>query len=74
MQLNSVDALQRSLKPSAAAKILGVSVDRVYQFCKEGRFEAIKIGATWYIDPDTLQEFAKISRSSGNPNFGKSRK
>ncbi|TWT38686.1 Helix-turn-helix domain protein [Blastopirellula retiformator] len=73
MQLDTVESLQRSLKPSQAAKLARVSVDRIYQFCKEEpqRFHAVKVGSTWYIDPDTFKEFAAQERQAGNPNFKK---
>jgi len=47
-----------------AAEILEVSVERVEQFCREGRLGQ-KVGNRWLIHPEDLKRFAKIPRPTG---------
>ena len=49
-----------------AAKYLGVSHQRVRQFCGQGRL-GIKVGSRWIITKADLERFAEIPRPSGIP-------
>lgn len=54
------------MTPEQAAKELGVSADRVRQFCKEGRIGQ-KVGGRWVIPADEVKMFQKIPRGTGRP-------
>lgn len=49
-----------------AAPYLGVSAERVRQFCRERRLGQ-RIGDRWVIPMDELQQFSKIPRETGRP-------
>ena len=49
-----------------AAKKVGVSTVRMYQFCQEGRIGQ-KFGEVWMITQDEIEEFLKIKRKPGRP-------
>ncbi|HUT88840.1 MAG TPA: helix-turn-helix domain-containing protein [Thermoguttaceae bacterium] len=49
-----------------AAVMLGVSRQRVQQFCEEGRLGQ-KVGSQWVIPSDELEQFSKIPRPNGKP-------
>jgi excisionase family DNA binding protein len=50
---------------TTAAEILGVSSARVLIFIRDGRLPAEKVGRTWIISPDDLEEFRKKPRPQG---------
>jgi excisionase family DNA binding protein len=50
-----------------AAAILGVTPERVMQFCRDGRLEARKLGRDWAVDLQSLRQFAKEPREGGRP-------
>lgn len=66
-----IEELEKMKSPSQAAGLLRVTETRVYQLLDQKRLKAIKLGRQWYIDPDSLQEFASKDRQAGNPNFKK---
>jgi excisionase family DNA binding protein len=49
-----------------AAVYLGLSEQRVRQFCGQGRF-GTKVGNQWIIDKADLERFAQLPRPSGRP-------
>lgn len=49
-----------------AAKILGVSEERVRKLCQAGRLGE-KIAGVWIIREDELREYLKIRRGPGRP-------
>lgn len=53
MPLTNTDKL---LRPSQAAKIIGVSKRRVIQFCNEGRI-GFRIGSQFFIHTDDAKKF-----------------
>jgi len=55
------------LDVSSAADRLGLSADRVYQFCRSGRLPARRFGRQWLIESADLAEFARIPREIGRP-------
>jgi len=48
------------------AEALGVSSERVGQFCREGRLGQ-KVGGQWVIPKDELEQFRTIPRKRGRP-------
>ena len=52
-----------------AAGELGVSPERVGQFCREGRLGQ-KVGERWVIPRDELEQFRRIPRRRGRPKNG----
>ncbi len=61
------------LSVKQAAKELGVSGNRVREFCQEGRLGE-KVGRQWIITRDELDKFKKIPRKRGAPKRKKSDK
>lgn len=59
------------LNVTQAAEVLGVSSERVGQFCREGRLGQ-KVGDRWVIPRDELLQFARIPRRRGRPVASKS--
>jgi hypothetical protein len=60
-------ALDMICTPAEAAAILGVTEERVLQFCREGRFQARKMGRDWVILTASLLAFSKQKRPGGRP-------
>ena len=54
-----------------AADFLGITTERVRQFCREGRLGQ-QVGDRWVIPEDELKQFAKIPRPNGRPKGPKS--
>ncbi len=56
---------------------LGITASLVTRYCREGRFDkskavgAISLGKQWVVMHWAIEEFEKIPRERGNPNFGK---
>jgi excisionase family DNA binding protein len=59
------------LNVTQAAELLGLSAERVGQFCREGRIGQ-KVGERWVIPRDELEQFRKIPRQTGRPAASKS--
>lgn len=51
--------------PAEAAAILGLTEERVLQFCREGRLKARKMGRDWVILTASLAVFSKQKRPTG---------
>jgi hypothetical protein len=47
------------------ARLVGVTVQRVKQFCQQGRISAKKIGRDWVISRAAALQFAAIDRPTG---------
>ena len=54
------------LTAAGAAVRLGITEERMRQFCAEGRIGA-KLGGRWVITTDELRQFKKIPRRTGRP-------
>lgn len=60
-----------------ASERLGISPSLVTRYCREGRFNngkavgAISLGKQWVVMQWSVEEFEKIPRERGNPNFGR---
>lgn len=52
-----------------AAEILGVSTRRARELARAGRIEARKFARDWLFDRASVKEFAKLPRTSGNPDW-----
>lgn len=50
-----------------AAVQLGISPDRVRQFCREGRLGQ-RLGDRWVIPVDEVKQFSQIPRKTGRPS------
>lgn len=50
-----------------AAKILGVSKQRVWQFVEEGRLRSVEVNGVRFVGEKSLIEFCKMERKSGRP-------
>lgn len=61
------------LSATQAAKILSISPSRVAMLIRAGKLKAEKLGNTWMIHKDDLEEFAKVPRPQGWKK-GRSRK
>jgi excisionase family DNA binding protein len=57
----------RYFTTTEAAAILNVDPSRVRLLCKLGRIETIKIGNTYGIAEDVLEQFAARQRRPGRP-------
>ncbi len=57
----------RYCSTTEAAAVLKVDPSRVRMLCKLGRIETIKVGNTYGIAEDVLDEFAARQRRPGRP-------
>ena len=57
----------RYYSTTEAAAILNVDPSRVRMLCKLGRIETIKVGNTYGIAEDVLEQFAAQERRPGRP-------
>jgi len=57
----------RFFSTTEAAAVLNVDPSRVRMLCKLGRIETIKVGNTYGIAEDVLEEFATQERRPGRP-------
>lgn len=63
---------ERWMSVPEAANYLGLSEGRVRQLLLAGRIKAMKLNErAWAISKTALDEFKKLDRPVGNPNFGK---
>ena len=53
--------------PHVAAKLLGVSRQRVNELLNDGRMETVEVGGARFILEDSLVEFCKLERKEGRP-------
>jgi excisionase family DNA binding protein len=60
-------ALDLICTPDEAAKQLGLTPERVLQFCRAGRLQARKMGRDWVILSASVRMFAKSPRPEGRP-------
>lgn len=58
--------MDSNLTVADAAKILGVSAPRVYQFCNDGKLGR-KVDGAWVFSESELREFAAKPRRNGRP-------
>jgi len=59
--------MSRLITTVEAAKQLSLSRFRIWQFIKQGRLKATRIGTLWLIDEKELERFARQPRPSGRP-------
>jgi excisionase family DNA binding protein len=52
-----------------AAKILGLSVNSVYQYLSDGVIKGIKFGPARMISQQACEEFERNRKPRGNPNL-----
>lgn len=50
-----------------AARVLGVSVQRVHQFIDGGSLEVVRCGRSLMVTEKSLLDFAKVERKNGRP-------
>jgi excisionase family DNA binding protein len=64
---------KRWMSVGEAAEYLGLSEGRIRQLLLAERIEAMKLNErAWAIPKTALDDFKKLDRPAGNPNFGKS--
>lgn len=61
-----MDGEQALLSVSDAAKRLSRSTEQVRRYLREGRLAGRRIGGQWFIERDTLDQFASASRQQRN--------
>lgn len=54
-----------------AADMLAIDQSLVARYCRQGRLDALRISRTWLIRRASLEEFSRLPRERGNPNFKK---
>lgn len=59
--------IKGNLTVREAAEVLGVSIDRVYQFARDGRLKGARIGRMILFPERQVRQFAKIERRPGRP-------
>lgn len=52
------------LTPEQVADILQIHVLTVYNYIRKGKFEAVRLGRTYRIDPEDLAEFVQAHKSN----------
>ena len=67
----SAVALGNLVTVSEAAERLQIDEALVKKYIYQGRMRAEKKSRIWLIDAESLEKFASIPRSAGNPNFSK---
>lgn len=58
--MNSTNKL---LTPEQVADILQIHVLTVYNYIRKGKFEAVRLGRTYRIDPEDLEYFVQANKS-----------
>jgi|WetSurMetagenome_2_1015567.scaffolds.fasta_scaffold00638_7 excisionase family DNA binding protein len=51
------------LTPEQVADILQIHVLTVYNYIRKGKFEAVRLGRTYRIDPEDLERFVQSNKS-----------
>jgi len=66
--MNSTNKL---LTPEQVAEILQVHVLTVYSYIRRGKFDAIRLGRSYRIDPDDLEIFVQSNKfnNGGKPDI-----
>jgi hypothetical protein len=66
--------LDKVISVRVAAERLQIDEALVKRYCQTGRLRATKLPGTrpWIIDAASVEEFAKMPRPVGNPNFSRS--
>ena len=54
--------LSHWLSTTEAAEIMDLDVRTVSEYCGYGKFNAMKIGGRWYVDPASARSFQKSRR------------
>lgn len=57
--------LDHILSTDEAARLLGVSMERVAQFGREGRIRGKKLSREWVWDKASVEQFARVARPPG---------
>jgi hypothetical protein len=66
--LRQVSAEKGQLLPMAfAAKLAGVSRQRIYDLCEAGRLESVQINGHPFVTENSLVEWVKTERKAGRP-------
>lgn len=55
------------MSAAAAAKALGISLERVRQLIRDGRLDARQVSGRWLVDPDSVDQLAHEQRCAGRP-------
>lgn len=72
-----VQPVRDYLTVKEASERLEITPSLVTRYCREGRFDkgkvigAISLGKQWVVMLWAIEEFEKIPRERGNPNFGR---
>jgi excisionase family DNA binding protein len=61
-----MNSTSRLLTPDQVAEILQVHVLTVYSYIKKGKFDAVRLGRSYRIAPDDLDNFIKSNKSKNN--------
>jgi len=61
-----MNSTSRLLTPDQVAEILQVHVLTVYSYIKNGKFDAVRLGRSYRIAPDDLDNFIKSNKSKNN--------
>lgn len=59
------DILADLITATEAAELLGLTPERVMQFCRAGRLPAAKPGRDWITTRAAVAEFARVAREPG---------
>jgi excisionase family DNA binding protein len=62
-----MNSTSKLMTPEQVAEILQVHVLTVYSYIKKGKFDAIRLGRSYRIDPQDLDTFVKSNKSSRSP-------
>ena len=63
------DQMERFVTTVEAARRLCLSRFRIWQFIRQGRLKAMRVGTLWLIDESELQRFAQLPRHKGRPKY-----
>ena len=56
------------LTPGQVAKILQINVLTVYSYIRKGKFDAVRLGRSYRIDPKDLERFVEDNKSKNHKN------
>lgn len=56
------------LVTAEVADLLHVDTSRVRRYCESGDLKAVKLGGSWIVKKEDLEQFKKVRRRIGRPN------
>lgn len=65
------DSLKDYVTTREAAEMLGIRIESVIQLCNDRRLDSEKVGNSWIIRKDSVEEYYRTKARSGHPTTNK---